>query len=95
MKSGKFSNVPLDEGTKIVKEKQVEIGSLEALHQTWIWDGVLAESLIFADADLESNDEQYLESIAKNSGLVEDDSQFTFKHGSEGFTFVNFNFFAG
>jgi hypothetical protein len=60
------------------------------LKQTWSWDGVVGESLIFDSQDTKSmNDEELIAFI--NNNWVEVIGQATFKRDQNGYCFVNFN----
>jgi len=87
-----FINVPVDDDTTIIAQCDLKIDNLDALHQKWFWDGVKAESLIFIASDVDALNDSALESLAKQSKLPTNDSSFTFKRDSNGFTFINFNF---
>ncbi len=89
---GKFENVPLDEGTIIKNSKVIEVGEFEALHQRWVWEGVVAESLIFVGTDVQELTDEGLVALANNSGLIQGESRTTITRESSGFTFLNMNF---
>ena len=48
----KFKNVPVEEDTTIKFRSVTKFENIEALHEGWYWEGVTAESLIFADEDI-------------------------------------------
>ena len=87
-----FSNVPVEDDTTILSQRNIKIDNLDALYQKWFWEGVKAESLIFIASDVDALNDSALESLAKQSKLPTNDSSFTFKRNSNGFTFINFNF---
>jgi hypothetical protein len=58
----KFANLPEDEDTLILHERLVHVGGLDAWYQMWVWDSIVAESLIFTAADAAH--------LPKESGLV-------------------------
>ena len=89
---GKFENVPLEEETVVIFESEAKLGDYELLYQKWYWDGITAESFIFSDDDVVQLSDNELTLLAKESPLVEADSQLTLSRKSNGFTFVNFNF---
>jgi hypothetical protein len=62
------------------------------LHQKWYWDGIIAESIIFANEDIVGITDAEIETIVRLSPLVKADSKITLKRSKSGFTFVNFNF---
>ena len=88
----KFADVPIDTDTKITGQKIIELDGVTALHQKWRWEGIKAESLIFASSDVIDLTDQALEQITLASGLVNAGSQMTMKRSDNGFVFVNFNF---
>ncbi|MFQ5344702.1 MAG: hypothetical protein ACE5DZ_01930 [Mariprofundus sp.] len=90
--SEKFSNVPLDDETLILFHVEAKLGDRDILYQKWEWDGIRAESIIFASEDLKGVKEDEIKLEVRSSPLVKKDSKITFKHGDSGFTFVNFNF---
>jgi hypothetical protein len=86
-----FSDVPEDPDTTILAQAEVEIGDLPALYQSWSWEGILAESVIFHSGDVAGvSDEALLQMVQDSYTILED--KFTIKRGSEGYVFVNFNF---
>jgi len=45
----KFQNVPVEEDTKILFQAEGTLGEYRVLYQIWVWDGIFAESIIFAE----------------------------------------------
>ena len=90
----KFANVPMDSDTLLLLQADAQINSIDALYQKWIWDGVTADSLIFANADVADIDETALKTLVSESAFVinKDIEQMTYNVSKSGFTFVNFNF---
>ncbi len=88
----KFANVPVDENTKIKKSNVIKINDLDALHQEWIWDGIVAESLVFIEKDVGGLSDDELVNLARKNNLLIEDSQATVVRNSSGFAFVNMNF---
>ena len=43
----KFENIPTDDDTFVLRQRTVSINQIDAVHQEWVWDGILAESMIF------------------------------------------------
>ena len=87
----KFADVSDDADTKILFQQVAKFGDLDALYQKWIWDGIQAESLIFADSDIADRSVVALEQEVRESPLVREKSSITVK-SSAGFTYFNFNF---
>ena len=90
--SKKFETAPVEEETRILYELEIPFDKYHVLHQKWFWDGITAESIIFANEDVAGIKDDELEKIVRTSPLVKKDSKFTLKRGDSGFTFVNFNF---
>lgn len=87
----KFKNVPIEKDTKIIFQKDATIGEHEVLYQMWFWDGVTAESIIYAHGDVSGLDDNEIEKEVRTSPLVRADSKVTIARSS-GFAFINFNF---
>lgn len=88
----KFKKVPVEEDTKIKRSHVTQVGGLEALHQKWVWEGIIAESLIFLASDVKELSDNVLLEIVGESGIMKNDSKSTITRNSSGYTFVNFNF---
>lgn len=88
----KFKNVPIEKETTILFEKRVTFGEYDALYQKWFWDGITAESIIFANEDVAELTDKEIEAKVKTSSLLNEGSSVTLKRSDSGFTFVNFNF---
>ena len=58
----------------------------------WSWEGISAESIIFASGDISDLNDEELELEVRKSPLVNSDSAITIKRLPAGYTFVNFNF---
>ncbi len=90
----KFKNVPVEADTKVLFRSITKFENIEALHEGWYWDGITAESLIFANEDIMHISHEELEQKIIASPLYKNDNGVTVKK-SDGFTFVNFNFVVG
>jgi len=88
----KFKNVPVEEDTKIIFREESILGEYEVLYEKWFWDGISAESIIFANEDVAELKDNEIESIVKKSPLLKKGSSMTLTRSESGFTFVNFNF---
>ncbi|EIC19638.1 hypothetical protein [Thiorhodovibrio frisius] len=88
----RFETVPVDDETKILLQQEAQLGDYAVLYQKWWWDGIMAESIIFANEDLGDLSEKQIKDMVRASPLVEEGSQLTYKRGDSGFTFVSFNF---
>jgi hypothetical protein len=90
--NNKFSAVPVEEDTKVLRRAIVSIGGWEALHERWSWEGVKGETMVFVSEEVERLSDKQLEALVRQSELVEPNSQITMKRGESGYTFINFNF---
>ena len=88
----KFSNVPIEEDTKILRRVIITVAGHEVLHEAWSWDGVKGETFVFSSTDVVKYSDGELEQVARQSGLLVPGSQITIKRADSGYTFVNFNF---
>ncbi len=86
----KFENVPVDLDTRIKQEEIIEVGGIPALYQQWSWEGLIAESIIFYNEDVEDlSDEDLFELISYHA---DPDGQYTVSRKGAVYTFINFNF---
>ena len=90
--TNKFDGVQTEEDTSILNRMEVKLGDYEVLYEKWSWDGISAESIIFANTDIKDLSDKELEAEVKASPLVKSSSDITIKRSKTGFTFVNFNF---
>ncbi len=90
--SKKFDGVPVEKDTKILFRQEASLGNIEVLYEMWSWEGISAESLIFANEDVADVTDEALEQEVRKSPLVNEESDMTIKRLDAGFTFVNFNF---
>ncbi len=88
----KFQTVPLESDTQILFQTEVKLGKYDVLYQKWSWEGITAESFIFANDDISGLEEEEIVNQVKASPLLRKDSAITFNRSSKGYTFVNFNF---
>jgi len=89
--SDKFANVPEDSGTTTLFRSPMKLGELDILYEKWRWGGIDAESIIFANEDVEALSDEDLEALVRQSPIVEKDSKVTISRLAE-YSFVNFNF---
>ena len=89
----KFDKIPVDEGTKILIDLDMNLGKYSIRYQKWFWDGIYAESFIFLNQDIETMSQQDIIAEAKKSDMVKKgkDEETTYTKGDT-YTFVNFNF---
>ena len=90
--SKKFDGVPVEKDTKILFRQEASLGHIEVLYEMWSWEGISAESFIFANEDVADMTDEALEQEVRKSPLVNEESDMTIKRLDAGFTFVNFNF---
>jgi len=90
--SSKFACVPIEEDTKVIDQLEAMLGCYPVLYQKWHWDGIVAESFIFANEDIAGLSDEELEKEVKESPMCKENSRITVKRTDDGFTFVNFNF---
>ena len=90
--TAKFNKVPVEDDTVILFQTESKLGKYDILYQKWFWDGITAESIIFADEDVDDLDEEEIIKEVKASPLLKKDSKITLKRSGTGYTFVNFNF---
>lgn len=88
----KFEEVPVEENTIITFQSEVKFGKYDVLYQKWFWDGINAESIIFANNDIDGLTDDDVKKEVKASPLLKEGSSVTLKRSETGFTFVNFNF---
>ena len=66
----KFSNVPVEEDTRILFRKEAKLGKFDVLYEMWSWEGISAESIIFANDDAGDMTDNELEQEVRKSPLV-------------------------
>jgi hypothetical protein len=89
--SDRFGSVPVEGDTRISFRKETKIGNYNVLHEKWNWEGIKAESLIFANNDVSKlSDEEIIKEV-RESPFINEGSDITLKRSKE-FTYVNFNF---
>lgn len=90
----KFANVTMESDTRLLMQADAQINGIDALYQKWIWEGITAESLIFANADVVGMSEIKLKTLVMDSAFTECDNpeRMTYSQSDSGFTFINFNF---
>jgi hypothetical protein len=88
----KFSEVPVEPDTVILFQLETKLGYYDILYEKWSWDQIFGESIIFVEADVINLDDEELEKLVRESPIVKGGKRLTVKRGTNGFTFVNFNF---
>ena len=84
--SKKFRGITVDVDTRIRARYEIKIGSYDAVHEKWVWDGVYGESYIFFNEDIKKLSEEELVKLVNKQK-----ESFTYKKLDK-YTFVNFNF---
>lgn len=84
MLSEKFKDIKTDEDTQILSREMVKLADLDAVHERWIWEGIRAESYIFANEDIRMLSQADILRLVGKMGA-------TYKRADR-YTFVNFNF---
>jgi len=86
-----LNHIPHDPDTTILFEQQGVFDDIPACYQSWHWDGVSGESIIFLKKDLKQHKIKNLIQKVKASHLVQNPDQVTKKQKSD-YLFINFNF---
>ena len=86
MKHSIFSNVPLEEDTRLLAQRLLTVDEQQVLYQKWSWDGLIGESLIFVESDI---DDDALVNLARHSDMIPTTTKLTLARGRKGFDFVN------
>jgi hypothetical protein len=89
MHTDDFLDIPQDDDTRIMKREIITVGGYSALHERWVWDGVLGFSIIFHTADVQDKSDEELRLLASE---VVDISPFTTIIRRDKYTFVNYEF---
>jgi hypothetical protein len=93
MQMTRFANIPLDPETRIISKIEIIIDKIPALIEQWSWDGIAGKSAIFIDVDVSNySDEELFLKIVEHFN-ISSDTRHTVQRNSNGFTFVNFDFF--
>ena len=84
MISSKFTNIKVEDDTKILSREEMKLGDYDVMHEIWVWEGIQAESLIFFNEDISDlNEEEILKLVGKEHATYQK---------AEEYTFVNYNF---
>ena len=73
----KFKNLSVEPDTKILSESYFKVGEYDAKGEVWIWDGIMALSLIFLRDDVEHFSKDELLKIVRSEVPIGDDYTFT------------------
>ena len=94
IKSEKFKNIPVEEDTKINLRIEVKLGKYDVVYESWYWkmEACGGESIIFYHEDIKELSKKEIIALVRTSEIINKDSGTTITLNSEGYTFVNFNF---
>lgn len=94
MTDGRFADIPEDADTQIIRRERIEAGKsggTPAIHETWTWRGVVGESLIFENSDVEGRSDEDLLSLAEEKCTLRNRDDFMIRRSAD-YVFVSFNF---
>ena len=86
-----FNHIPNDPDTTILFQQQGVFDDIPACYQSWFFDGIRGESIIFLKKDLKNRKDIDLVKKVKASKLVKSTSQITLSRNPPEFLFINFN----
>jgi hypothetical protein len=94
IKSEKFKNIPVEEDTEINLRIEVKLGKYDVVYESWYWkmEASGGESIIFYHEDIKELSKKEIIALVRTSEVINKDSGTTITLNSEGYTFVNFNF---
>ncbi len=85
----KFKDVPVEKETKVISRKIIKLDTLEAQHEKWRWDGITAQSIVFAEADIKDQTEEQLIILIKANIELAENADITISRDRNGFAFFN------
>ncbi len=88
----KFDNLTDENDTVILLSLDSTLEEFDVKYEAWLWDHTKAESFIFMESDLNSMNDEQLESLARHSPLIDPKSKIIIRRNVDGYAFVNFNF---
>ncbi|VAW47432.1 hypothetical protein MNBD_GAMMA02-1266 [hydrothermal vent metagenome] len=86
-----FNHIPNNPDTVILFQQQGVFDDIPACYQTWLFDGIRGESIIFLKDDLKNRKDTDLINKVKASKLVQTSSQITLSRNPPDYLFINFN----
>lgn len=86
-----FLDVHVEDYTRLMNVTSVKIEGIEARYESWVWEGILGESLIFHTEAVAHLSDDELESLVDRNMVIKDHRK-TVKRLDK-YTFVNFNFY--
>ncbi len=85
------NQIPNDPETTILFQQLGVFDDIPACYQSWLFDGIRGESIIFHKRDLKHHKDTDLIKKVKASKLVKSTSQITLSRNPPEFLFINFN----
>jgi len=89
MSKKKFSDVPVEDDTKILSSSEFTVSGIDCRFESWLWDGIEGISFIFLNGDIPKLSEEELIQLIISEQFHLKKLVTTFKKG-EKYTFVNF-----
>lgn len=86
-----FNQIPNNPDTTILFQQQGVFDDIPACYQSWLFDGIRGESIIFLKKDLKHHKDTDLIKKVKASQLVKSCSQITLSRNPPDYLFINFN----
>jgi len=92
MPTNTFDEVPVDEDTRILRQRLLQVDGREALFQQWAWEGITGCSLILLAEDVAELDDEALSALpARYINLPEGEGKNTIKRVGR-YVFISFGF---
>ena len=86
-----FRQIPNDPETTVLFQLESCFDDIPACYQSWHFDGIRGESIIFRNQDLKHRNDTDLIDKVKASRLVQKNTPVTLSRNPPGFLFINFN----
>lgn len=86
-----FNHIPNDPDTTVLFQLESCFDDIPACYQSWHFDGIRGESIIFMNKDLKERNDTDLIAKVKASRLVKKNTPVTLSRNPPGFLFINFN----
>lgn len=90
-KEKKLLERPVESDTKIIANAMLDFGDFKALYEKWVWDGVMASSVICLKEDVQDRSQQELIEFLFTTMKLPIDPQATYKVSGD-YIFLNFGF---
>lgn len=85
-----FLDVPVEKDTRLINVTSVKIEGIDARYESWTWEGIAAESLIFHNEAVEHLSDEELGLLVERNMVIKDHAK-TIKREAK-YILVNFNF---